>query len=238
MTQSDVSAFSGALRDLPAPKTVAAPAGRVATIEQFIFGAAILGVAWVPFWLGSNREIAWLINAGYFGTLVLLLEAVYLIGQRAHPVAFKRVAYPAAIFALTGLWIVFQASTWIPAWLENPIYQYGRDTFKIDILGSITINRELTYWALLRLLTQGAVFWLFLQLCRSPQRAHWTVQAVALIGMAYAIYGIIAFFEFPENDFVADQICLSRFRHFHLRQPQFLCDLCRHWSCGGARLHV
>ena len=148
MTQPDVSAFSGALRDLPAPKAVAAPAGRIATIEQFIFGAAILGVAWVPFWLGSNREIAWLINAGYFGALVLLLEAVYLIGQRAHPVAFKRVAYPAAIFALTGLWIVVQASTWIPAWLENPIYQYGRDTFKIDILGSITINRELTYWAL------------------------------------------------------------------------------------------
>ena len=41
------------------------------------------------------------------------------------------------------------------------------------------------------------MFWLFLQLCRSPQRAHWTVQAVALIGMAYAIYGIVAFFVFP-----------------------------------------
>ena len=197
MTQSDISAFSVAVRDLPAPKTVAAPAGRVATIEQFIFGAAILGVAWVPFWLGSNREIAWLINAGYFGTLVLLLEAVFLIGRRAHPVALKRVAYPAAIFALICLWVLFQASTWIPAWLENPIYQYGRETFNIDILGSITINRGLTYWALLRLLTQGAVFWLFLQLCRSPQRAHWTVQAVALIGMAYAIYGIVAFFVFP-----------------------------------------
>jgi O-antigen ligase len=197
MTQSDISAFSGAVRDLPAPKTIAAPAGRVATIEQFIFGAAILGLAWVPFWLGSNREIAWLINAGYFGTLVLLLEAVFLIGRRAHPVALKRVAYPAAIFALICLWVLFQASTWIPAWLENPIYQYGRETFNIDILGSITINRGLTYWALLRLLTQGAVFWLFLQLCRSPQRAHWTVQAVALIGMAYAIYGIVAFFVFP-----------------------------------------
>jgi O-antigen ligase len=51
--------------------------------------------------------------------------------------------------------------------------------------------------ALLRLLTAGAVFWLFLQLCRSPQRAHWTVQAVAIIGIAYAIYGIVALFVFP-----------------------------------------
>jgi O-antigen ligase len=198
MTQSDVSAFSDVLSERPATKAVAVRAGVVAaTIEQFIFGAAILGVAWVPFWFGSNREIAWLINASYFGVLVLLLETVFLVGRRAHPVALKRVAYPAAIFALACVWIVIQASTWIPAWLENPIYQYGRETLNLDLAGSITINRELTYMALLRLLTEGAVFWLFLQLCRSPQRAHWTVQAVAIIGMAYAIYGIVAFFVFP-----------------------------------------
>jgi hypothetical protein len=90
-----------------------------------------------------------------------------------------------------------QASTWIPAWLENSIYQYGRETLSIDLPGSISINRALSYMALLRLLTEGAVFWLFLQLGRSPQRAHRTVQAVAIIGMAYAIYGIVAFFVFP-----------------------------------------
>jgi O-antigen ligase len=125
------------------------------------------------------------------------LEAAFLIRRRAHPVALKRVGYPAAIFALTCVWIFIQASTLIPAWLENSIYQYGRETLHIDIPGSITINRKLTYLALLRLLTEGAVFWLFLQLCRSPQRAHWTVQAVAIIGIAYAIYGVVAFFEFP-----------------------------------------
>ena len=200
MTQSDVSAFSNVPSERAAPEAVAVRAGGVApTIEQFIFGAAILGLAWVPFWLGSNREIAWLINAGYFGTLVVLLEAVLLVGRRAHPVAIKRVAYPAVIFALTCVWIIIQASTWIPAWLENSIYQYGRETLGIDLPGSITINRALTYMALLRLLTEGAVFWLFLQLCRSPQRAHWTIQAVAIIGMAYAIYGIVAFFVFPEQ---------------------------------------
>jgi len=199
MTQSDISAFSSdVLNERPAPAAAAVRAGRAAaTIEQLIFGAAILGVAWVPFWLGSNREIAWLINAGYFGALVLLLETVLLVGRRAHPVALKRMAYPAAIFALTCVWIFIQASTWIPAWLDNPIYQYGRETLNIDFPGSITINRALSYMALLRLLTEGAVFWLFLQLGRSPHRAHWTVQAVAIIGMAYAIYGIVAFFVFP-----------------------------------------
>ena len=180
------------------PTALAVTAGRVeTTIEQLTFAAAIFGVAAVPFWLGSNRPIAWLINAGYFVALVLLLEAVWLIKRRRHPVAIKRIAYPALIFALTVAWILIQASIWIPASLENPIYQYGRDTLHIDLAGSITINRALTEMALLRLLTEGAVFWLFLQLGRSPQRAHWSVQAVALIGMAYAIYGIVAFFVFP-----------------------------------------
>jgi O-antigen ligase len=198
MTQSDVSAFSRIPNERPAPEAVAVRAGRVVPmIEQFIFGAAILGLAWVPFWLGSNREITWLINAGFFGILVVLLEAVLLVGRRAHPVAIKKVAYPAVIFVLTCVWILIQASTWSPVWLEHPIYQYTRETLSIDLPGSITVNRGLTYMALLRLLTAGAVFWLFLQLCRSPQRAHWTVQAVAIIGIAYAIYGIVAFFVFP-----------------------------------------
>ena len=193
-----VSTYSEVVSELPQPKAMTEPAGHVtATLERWIFFASVLGVAWVPFWFGSNENIAWLINAGYFGILVLLLEAVLLIGRRGHPVALKRVAYPAAIFALTCVWILVQASTWIPAWFENPIYQYGRETLNIDLLGSITINRELTYLALLRLLTEGAVFWLFLQLGRSSQRAHWTVQAVALIGMAYAVYGVVAFFIFP-----------------------------------------
>ena len=198
MTQSGVSAISGVLSDRSVSQAVAVRAGRVAaTTEQLIFVAAILGVAGVPLWLGSNRAIAWLINAGYFVTLALLLEAALLVGRRAHPVAIKRLTYPAVIFALTCVWILIQASTWIPTWLENFIYQYSRETFGIDLPGSISINRELTYVALLRLLTEGAVFWLFLQLCRSAQRAHWTVQAVAIIGMAYAVYGIVAFFVFP-----------------------------------------
>ena len=198
MTQSGVSAVSNAVSKLSAPKAGAAPADRVvAKIERLIFWAAILGLAWVPLWFGSDRLVPWLINAGYFGALVLVLEAVLLIRQSGHPVALKRLAYPAAIFVLVCLWILIQASAWTPAWLENPFYQYGRETLNIELAGSITINRALTYMALLRLLTEGAVFWLFLQLGRSPQRAHWTVEALAIIGMAYAIYGIVAFFVFP-----------------------------------------
>lgn len=196
MTQPESSAFSRPLSEAHPAKAVAGNR-QLAGLERFVFWAAIFGIAFVPFWLGSNRLIAWVINAGYFGALVLILEANWLFGRHPHPVALNRVAFPAVLFVAICLWILLQASTWIPAWLENPIYLYGRETLNIDVPGSISINRPLTYIALLRLLTAGAVFWLFMQLSRAPQNAHRTIQAVAIIGMAYAIYGIIAFFVFP-----------------------------------------
>src|SRR5690606_6761472 len=48
-----------------------------------------------------------------------------------------------------------------------------------------------------RLITAASAFWLALQLCRSAQRARRLIEATALIGLAYATYGIVAFFLFP-----------------------------------------
>jgi O-antigen ligase len=166
-------------------------------LNDIIYWAAIVGLAWAPFWLGSNREVAWYINAAYYGALLLLFEASVLARRHSHPVAVSRLAFPVAAFALVSIWIAFQAGTWTPQYLHHPLWQWEREGLSIDVPGSISINRSETYVALLRLLTEGCVFWLFLQLCRSPQRAHWTVQAVAIIGVVYAVYGIIAFYVFP-----------------------------------------
>jgi O-antigen ligase len=166
-------------------------------LDHVIYWAAIVGLAWVPFWLGSNREIAWYINAALFGTLLLGYEISLLVRRRSHPVPVSRVAFPVGAFVLVCAWILIQASTWTPAPLHNPVYQLLRERAHLDIPGSMTINRTETYLAFLRLVTAGSVFWLFLQLCRLPQRARWTVQAVAIIGACYAAYGIIAFYVYP-----------------------------------------
>lgn len=195
MAQLEPSSVNANSVESLAPSTEAA-----ARINAFIFWATILGLAWAPFWLGSNRPIAWYVNAVYFGALFILFEAALWLSGRSHPVALGRVRWPAIIFVLVSMWILVQASTWVPPSFENPIYVYSRQIFPDqNIAGSLTINRSLTYLALLRLVTEGAVFWLFLQLGRSPQRAHWTVEAVALIGIAYALYGIVAFFVFPNT---------------------------------------
>jgi len=165
--------------------------------NNIFYWAGIIGLAWAPFWLGSNRPIAWYINAAFFAVLLLLFEGVLLFRRRSHPISIRRVPFPAAAYVLVVIWIALQASTLTPAWLQNPLWQWQREGLSIEVPGSISINRAETYVALLLLLTQGAVFWLFLQLCSSPQRARWTVQAVAVIGVLYATYGIIAFYVFP-----------------------------------------
>jgi O-antigen ligase len=50
----------------------------------------------------------------------------------------------------------------------------------------------LTNLALLRLITAAAVFWTALQLCRDGCRATLLVKSLAVIGCAYAAYGLVA----------------------------------------------
>jgi O-antigen ligase len=166
-------------------------------VDNFCFWAANLGLAWAPFWLGSNRPIAWYANATYFGVLVLILEGSRLLWPRPLAVPLRKVLFPVLAFTAISVWIYVQAATWTPTQLHNPIWQLERQGLDVNIPGSITINRSETAIALVRLLTEGAVFWLYLQLCRSPQRAYRSVQVVAIIGAAYAIYGIVAFYVLP-----------------------------------------
>jgi O-antigen ligase len=43
------------------------------------------------------------------------------------------------------------------------------------------------------------VLWLSMQLCRSERRARAMVKGIALIGLGYAVYGILAFFVWPDT---------------------------------------
>ncbi len=166
-------------------------------VNSVCFWAANLGLAWAPFWLGSDRPLAWYVNAIYFGGLAVLLEGSRLVWRQPLAVPLRKIAFPAVAFIVIVAWILLQAVTWTPTEMHNPIWQLEGQGLSVSIPGSITINRAATDIALLRLLTEGAVFWLYLQLCRAPQRAYRNVQVVALIGTVYAVYGIVAFYVFP-----------------------------------------
>ena len=137
-----------------------------AIVERVLLWAFIAGLAWCPFWLGSNALLAWGINAVLFPGLVAIYELSLLIRGERHPVAIKQIKAPAALFAAVVLWILVQNATWTPDWLHHPIWQMTADALQRPIEGSISVNRELTSLALLRLITAASVFWIAIQLCR------------------------------------------------------------------------
>src|SRR5215475_13749958 len=164
-----------------------------AIADRALLWVFIAGLAWCPFWFGSNGLLAWGVNAVLFPGLVVIYEIALLIRGERHPVAIKQIKVPAALFAAVVIWILIQNATWTPAWLHHPIWQMSADALERPIDGSITVNRDLTTLALLRLITAASVLWIAIQLCRDASRANLLLWAVAVIGWAYAAYGLFAF---------------------------------------------
>jgi O-antigen ligase len=166
-------------------------------VEPALLWAFIAGLAWCPFWLGSNVLLAWGINAVLFPGLVLAYELSLLIRDKRHPVAIWQVKVPAALFATVVVWILVQDATWTFDWLHHPIWLITADALGRPVEGSISVNREQTSLALLRLITAASVFWLAFQLCRDAARASLLLQSIAAIICVYAAYGLLALWLMP-----------------------------------------
>jgi O-Antigen ligase len=166
---------------------------RGAIVERALLWVFIAGLAWCPFWFGSNVLLAWGVNAALFPGLVAIYELSLLVRGERHPVAIKHIKVPAALLAAVVLWILIQNATWTPGWLHHPIWQMAADALDKPIDGSISVNRDLTTLALLRLIAAASVFWIAMQLCRDASRANLLLWSVAALGCAYAAYGLFAF---------------------------------------------
>jgi hypothetical protein len=164
-----------------------------ATVERAFLWAFVAGLAWCPSWFGSNVLLAWGANAVLFPGLVAAYEISLLVRGKRHPVAIKHIKVPAALFAGVLLWILLQNATWTPAWLHHPIWQMSADALDKPVDGSISVSRDLTTLAFLRLITAAGVFWIALQLCRDASRANLLLWSIAAIVCAYAAYGLVAF---------------------------------------------
>jgi O-antigen ligase len=162
-------------------------------VEYVFLWALIAGLAWCPFWFASNNLLAWGVNAILFPGLAAVYEIFLLMRGKRHPVKVKQIKIPAAFFAVVVLGILIQNATWTPGWLHHPIWQMAADALNRPIAGSISVDRELTNLALLRLVTAASVFWIALQLCRDVSRANLMLWSIAAIVCAYATYGIIAY---------------------------------------------
>jgi O-antigen ligase len=173
-------------------------------LEATLLLVLIAALAWAPFWLGGNRPLAWGVNAILFPGLVLLYELAQLLRGRPHPVGLRTLAIPAGLFAAVVVWIFIQMSTLAPPTLQHPIWAMAADTLEHPVDGSISVNRDLTALALLRLLTAASAFWISLQLCARAERAELLIRAVGVIVAAYALYGLISYALFSSAIFWFD----------------------------------
>ena len=166
-------------------------------VERMLLWAFVAGLAWCPFWFGSNVLLAWGINAVLFPGLAAIYEVSLLIRGEPHPVAVKQIKLPAVLFAAVVLWVLIQNATWTPDWMHHPIWQMTADELNKPVAGSISVDRDLTSLALLRLITAASAFWIALQLCRDASRANFLLKSIAAVSCAYAAYGLFAFAVMP-----------------------------------------
>ena len=164
---------------------------RLDVVDWAVFGFLVVGLAWIPLPLGSNRLLPWGINAVLFGSLLVVYELGILLRGRQHPVGIKIILPSALSFGLVAAWIMLQASTQMPVGAVHPIYQMVADALGVDVAASVSVDRDATTLALLRFLTAGSLFWLCLQLCRDSERAHLLLSAIGTIAAGYAAFGFL-----------------------------------------------
>lgn len=169
----------------------ASRASRKELIEQAIFFAFLAGLAWTPFWYGSNDLAAWGVNALLFPGLAGIYEASILVRKRQHPVGVTTFAASAVMFLIVVLWIFLQCVTWLPAALTHPIWSMASEALDMPLAGSVSVDRDLTILALVRLITSASVFWIAVQLCRDAGRAVLLIQMVAAICAFYVVYAFV-----------------------------------------------
>jgi O-antigen ligase len=180
--------------------------GRAVTIttEWAFFAVLVAGLAWVPFWFGSDRLIAWGINATLFPGLAALYELSLILRATPHPVAIQRVRLASVLFAAAAMWAFIQSAIWVPGGWQHPIWQLASDVLGRPIAGSISVDRSLTTIALLRLITAASVFWLALQFSRDAARARLLIWSVVVISALYTAAGIFALGFMPNGRLFAE----------------------------------
>ena len=162
-------------------------------LARFVFLGLVGLLAWAPLPLASNRP--W--SSALLTLLAALLLAFWTVAALRRPVLMRlsaRHILPAALLFLAGLgWCFVQASGLTPASWDQPVWEAASRALGRPLSGAVSADPEATVGGALRLLAYGAVFWVAAQLCRSSDNARRLVLALAWIGGAYAVYGLLVF---------------------------------------------
>ena len=156
--------------------------------RRLVFGLLMLVVMLAPLPFGSNREWSWTLCT----VLIATISLVWAGGATLRLESISTKLNPAIIALLLAVcaWAILQTTSWTPQSWHHPLWQMSGETLSLPLAGSISLSRDDTFTALLRLLTYALVFFVIYQLCRSRDRAYFAIRLLAIAGIAYAAFGL------------------------------------------------
>ena len=161
-------------------------------VETAFFGAFIASLAWAPFWLGGDRLLAWGVNGILFPALAMLYEISLALRGRRHPFAINTILGPFVLFLGVALWAKAQMAADVSALFAHPLWGMTAEVLQRPVDASISLNRDESGIALIRLLTAASVFWLSLELCRQRERVFLLLWWIVAIVAVYSLYGLVS----------------------------------------------
>lgn len=151
-------------------------------------------LAWAQFPLGSNRPWAWSLLAVLVALNWLLWLPAAIADSESAMRAFRRIQVPALAMLAVLLWAYLQAVTWTPDAWHNAIWSVGSGIGGLRTSGSISMNRFSTVTEVMKLLTYLSAFWIAYVCARRHELARRLFVAIFVIGVAYAVYGLVLHF--------------------------------------------
>lgn len=144
------------------------------------------------FWLGSNRPLAWSLNAVVAGGLLGLTCVSLVLEARRHPeLTMAKLAVPITLFCLGLSWAVMQIIPVGSSIAGHPAWQVAADALDRKVSSTISINPSETVWAILRYLTAAAVLLSVYVLSRSVRNAQIILRTFAILAALAALYGLL-----------------------------------------------
>ncbi len=183
---------------------------RVMSAIASVLIAIVVGLS--SFWLGSNRPLAWSMNAVMVGGLLVFTCLALQLEARRHPaLMISKLSVPVVMFGLGLSWAGVQILPLGSSIAGHPAWQVAGEALGRDIASSISINPSETVWSILRYLTAAAVLLSVYVLARSARNAQTILRVFIILTGLAALYGLtrlslsldkILWFDEPDNGYL------------------------------------
>jgi O-antigen ligase len=161
---------------------------------SIVFWALLAVVLLSPLPFGSDRPLPASLLCVAIDALVLAWAAGVLLGVVQVHRGLRSLLPAGVLFGGALAWAFVQGSSLTPTALHHPDWAAARAVLDVPVSGAISVDPEATWTRLQNLLAYAGVFWLAFHLGAARGRAHQALLALALGGLAYAGYGLYAYF--------------------------------------------